>query len=161
MPSNTSSSHPSESAPVPFRRSRWPGRLAILIGAGHQLVGLADKRTRQPLLDAIQDGYFDKFAPSFERLHSFWFFIGGINIILLGKFMNWYLFPEDYDKTLLQPAQDQQKQVQRRPRVQSDRSLPRSLGYWMIGICMVGITSLPRSGFYLFGIEGLALILSK
>ncbi|KAI7817115.1 hypothetical protein BC939DRAFT_507676 [Gamsiella multidivaricata] len=45
--------------------------------------------------------------------------------------------------------------------IQSERKLPPELGVWLMGITVSGVTAMPTSGFYLLGIQGLAILFAK
>ncbi|KAF9348790.1 hypothetical protein BGX26_012827, partial [Mortierella sp. AD094] len=106
--------------------------------------------------------------------NSYWFFIAGVNMILRARLMDWYLFPDlpslpsssgVDDNTLIQNEAESEKQAlirrQQRSNDHSDRKIPRELGYWFVGIAVTGALAMPKSGFYLLGIQGLAIIFSE
>ncbi|KAG0226332.1 hypothetical protein B0O80DRAFT_453214 [Mortierella sp. GBAus27b] len=138
---------------VPYRASRWPARLLFATGLCHNIVGLLAEGVRKPLFDAIKAGYVAQFRVNYPRLHSFWFFVAGFNMMLMGRMINMHLFPND--KSLMA------KNEQAHSSTKSNRKLPRELGVWFIAIAIGGAAALPKSGFYLMGLQGIALLVSE
>ncbi|KAF9432119.1 hypothetical protein BGZ76_011242 [Entomortierella beljakovae] len=153
------------SSPIPYRSSRWPARFLVITGIGHTIVGLALQPIREPLVQAIKDGYFNQFKGSAARCHSFWFLLAGANMILMGRFIDWYLFSNIQDNAKPEYAKvvkDKDALTRHaRKAIQSDKALPRELGYWFVGLAVAGASAMPRSGFYLLGLQGLGILLSK
>ncbi|KAI1317585.1 hypothetical protein EDD11_008155 [Mortierella claussenii] len=184
-PTSSSSSSASQdlSGSIPYRSSRWPARFLVLTGIGHTIVGLVLRPIRLPLLASLQDGYFDAFAGTIERRHSFWFIIAGLNIVLIGKLVDLYLFPEDHKApnhskpigggsglpsekltaNILASKSHDQKEQKRAFRGQdcSERRLPREIGVWFLGLALGGQLAINKSGFFLLGLQGLAILLTK
>ncbi|KAF9576082.1 hypothetical protein EC968_000149 [Mortierella alpina] len=155
--SNTSKRSPSSADSVPYRSSLWPARFLILTGHFHNFVGLLIPQIRKPFIDTLKAGYLNQVDSDLGRAHAFWFFMGGINMVLMGKLMQWYLSPEENEDEGLRDLKDKP-----RDRLQRSRYvLPRELGIWFIGIGVIGATGMPKSGFYLLVAQGLGLLLSK
>ncbi|KAF9109224.1 hypothetical protein BGX27_007847 [Mortierella sp. AM989] len=154
------------SPPVPYRSSRWPARFMVSMGIGHTIAGLCFDSVRTPFFQAIKSGYFNKFY-GVERCHALWLFIGGVNMVILGRFMNWYLFPNSESDILIDNRINHKdgKQVSdrqhRRREYHSDRRLPRELGYWLVGLSVAGAAAMPKTGFFLFGLQGLAILFTE
>ncbi|KAG0255408.1 hypothetical protein BG011_005154 [Mortierella polycephala] len=148
---------PDSAAPIPYRSSRWPARFLIWTGIGHNIVGLLLPHYRKPMIDAVKAGFFNQFGANVARSNSFWFFFAGVNLVLMGKIVDWYLFPTKDD---VQPAANEALQRQGQDLKRSKRVLPRLLGTWFLGIGVVGAIAIPRSGFYLMIMQGLALHLA-
>ncbi|KAI7821167.1 hypothetical protein BC939DRAFT_504483 [Gamsiella multidivaricata] len=161
----SSSSSPSESShrpsAVPYRSSRWPARFLVWTGVGHNIVGFLIPAVRQPFVDALKGGYINQLGTSISRRHSFWFFMAGVNLVLLGKLVDWYLFPEQVDGHRKIKDDSSVRAHSDKGEVRSERKLPRELGVWFLGIAIGGATAIPKSGFYLLGIQGLAILFAK
>ncbi|KAG0197771.1 hypothetical protein BGX28_008719 [Mortierella sp. GBA30] len=142
-PKNSSSTEP-----IPYRSSRWPGRLLVWLGIGHNVAGFLKSDIRNPFVDALKAGFVNQFDSSADRRHSLWFFIAGLKMMMLGKVINYYLFPEDVVKD------KPRKRIQR-----SDKVLPRTVGVWFVGLGLIGAAAIPKSGFYLLIAEGLSILL--
>ncbi|KAG0035776.1 hypothetical protein BGZ82_005114 [Podila clonocystis] len=156
-----------------YRSSRWPGRLMIISGFTHTGYALRTAGLREPFLAAIRDGYVDQFKENTARGNSFWFILTGATIVLIGQLMNWYLFPEPRN-AILEKGSDKKKSkaVKQDPWKErligatvnqqvSQFVLPRKMGVWLVGLWIVGAAAYPVSGFYLFAIQGLAILLTK
>ncbi|KAF9098275.1 hypothetical protein BGX29_007721 [Mortierella sp. GBA35] len=158
-PNNTSGNKASSA--VPYRSSRWPARLLIWTGIGHNLVGLfVKKEMAKPFMEAVQGGYVNQFARSTARCNAFWFLIVGFNLVMLGRVVDWYLFPDEQEQAP-HIKDKEKKQKTEQSLVRSERVLPRELGYWFVGIGVAGATALPIGGFYLLIGQGAALLLAK
>ncbi|KAF9545694.1 hypothetical protein EC957_010557 [Mortierella hygrophila] len=166
--SYSSSSSSSSTTPIPYRSSRWPARLLVWTGIGHNLVGaFVIPEIGGNFMDAIKHGYVNQFEKNFPRCNALWFMIVGVNLILLGRAVDWYLFPEDKEQapravlTEGKEKEKSQKEQKKRNLVRSGRVVPRELGYWCLGLGVVGIAALPKSGFYLMLFQGAAILLAK
>jgi len=129
----------------------------MLTGIGHNIVGLIKPVYREPLTQALQAGYLNQFGLS-QRGNAFWFFLTGFNLFLIGRLVDWYLFPIEGKP---------QKKIQSTPasvtdtRVRSERVLPQELSYWCLGLGIGGGLAFPTSGVHLMTIQGLLLLLLK
>lgn len=91
----------------------------------------------------------------------------GFNLILLGRAVDWYLFPEDQEQApraaLTDGKEMEKSQMEQKKRslVRSERVVPRELGYWCLGLGVAGVAALPISGFYLMIFQGAAILLAK
>jgi len=163
--STASSSSSSRSEAVPYRSSRCPARFLIFTGVGHTAVGLLIDNIRVPFLEAVSAGYVNQFTVSLSRHNSFWYFLAGVNLILLGKTVEWYLFlePESsiHGGKSKKDLKDDSSSLRHYSKVRSERVLPRELGVWFLGIGIGGAAAIPKSGFYLLILQGLALLLAK
>ncbi|KAG0373766.1 hypothetical protein BGX24_011265 [Mortierella sp. AD032] len=148
----SSNSDGNSSQAVPYRSSRWPARLMILTGVIHNVAGLFDPHIGTYFNEALKAGYVNQFTGSFTRSHAFWFYLVGVNFIMAGRLMDWYLFPED--------VREQQKDT-KQSLVRSQRVLPREVGYWFLGIGVAGVAAFPESGFYMLIFQGAGLILAQ
>ncbi|GJJ70225.1 hypothetical protein EMPS_02574 [Entomortierella parvispora] len=142
---------------IPYRSSRWPGRLLMLTGIGHNIVGLIRSVFREPFIQALNAGYLNKFDYS-HRGNSFWFLLTGFNLFLIGRLVDWYLFPIE-DK--VQKKTQSSAAAVPDARVRSRRALPQELTYWCLGLGIGGGLAFPMSGFHLMTIQGLLLLLLK
>ncbi|KAF8932670.1 hypothetical protein BGZ47_011244 [Haplosporangium gracile] len=165
--SSAPSSSASSNSSVPYRSSRWPGRFLVWTGIGHNLVGgFLKPEIGGNLMDAIRGGYVNQFAKSLPRCNAFWFMIVGVNLILLGRAVDWYLFPEEQEQAphaALTDCKEKEKprKEQKKSLVRSERVVPRELGYWCLGLGVVGVAALPIGGFYLILFQGAAILLAK
>ncbi|KAF9109225.1 hypothetical protein BGX27_007848 [Mortierella sp. AM989] len=152
---------------TPYRSSRWPSRFLIATGVIHTAYAFIFDEVRVPLVQAILGGYFNQFDHSIERGLSFWFVIGGLNMIWLGKTMDWYLFPDTPSGAIMDNTIHEKdgNQITRRQheqdKVRSDKKLPRQFGYWLLGMGVGGIAAIPKSGFYLLALQGMAILFSE
>ncbi|KAF8985443.1 hypothetical protein BGZ52_010722 [Haplosporangium bisporale] len=158
-----------------YRSSRWPGRLMILSGVSHTRYAFRVPDLRDPFIAAIRDGYVDQFKQSTARGNSFWFIFAGASMVLIGQLMNWYLFPEPRSALLkgrgaeskskgAKPTNDSWKErlVGATHNQQASQFvLPRKMGVWLMALWIGGATAFPVSGFHLFGLQGLAILLTK
>ncbi|KAF9134679.1 hypothetical protein BGW39_006268 [Mortierella sp. 14UC] len=152
----TASSNNNNAFPVPYRSSRWPARWLIWTGVVHNVVGFISPEIGPYFNDAVRAGYVNQFVPDYARCHAFWFYLVGFNFIMMGRAMDWYLFPEDVQEQKKGRAEKKNKSL-----VRSDKVMPRELGYWFLGIGVAGAAALPESGFYLLIAQGAGLLLAK
>ncbi|ORZ21870.1 hypothetical protein BCR41DRAFT_350154 [Lobosporangium transversale] len=161
MPSSTSSAPRTGAAirlarliiPSNYRSSRWPGRFLLWTGHLHNAVGLMISELRDPLLSALKAGYFNAFDSSIYRCNAFWFFLAGFQMVIGGRMMNLHLFSSSND------GKQEGEQFQHKySQSLSQRKLPREVGWWLLAIGMGGAIAMPASGFYLVGLQGLAIL---
>lgn len=123
----------SDPSPVPYRSSRWPARLIASTGLFHNVVGLLIKDIRKPFIDAILSGYVGQFNGA-KRLHSFWFFFGGVSMMLMGRMIDLHLFPEDEPPTVKNGIKEDSSANARRHTNTNRSGAPRS-GRMVLGNC--------------------------
>jgi hypothetical protein len=86
--------------------------------------------------DMFRAGVFDSVEGNPERSFAFWFLIVGIACFFLGHTMHFYI------KKTAQPA-------------------PEFLGYYMLVLGIAGTVFVPVSGFFLFIIQGVIIVVAK
>ncbi|KAG0247992.1 hypothetical protein BGZ95_008273, partial [Linnemannia exigua] len=155
---NIPTSSNNKSSAIPYRSSRWPARYLIWTGIVHTIYGFINPRIRVFFNDAVKAGYFNQFVGDYARCNAFWFYLAGVNFIVMGRFVDWYLFPKDVERKKVQGEKEREK---KQSLARSEKELPRELGYWFLGIGVVGVAALPKSGFYLMIFQGAALLLAK
>ncbi|KAG0373767.1 hypothetical protein BGX24_011266 [Mortierella sp. AD032] len=112
MPSDniSKSSKNNNSSAVPYRSSRWPARYLIWTGIGHNIAGFISPRIGVFFNDAAKAGYINQFAGDHARSNAFWFYVVGVNLIMMGRIVDWYLFPEDVqERTKVQGEKEKEK----------------------------------------------------
>jgi cellobiose phosphorylase len=122
-------------------------------------------------MDAVRGGYINQFSKSLPRCNALWFLMVGFNLIILGRAVDWYLFPGEQEqaphaaltdgKEKSQEERQQQMEHKKRSLVRSERVVPRELGYWCLGVGVAGAVALPIGGFYLMIFQGAAILLAK
>ncbi|KAF9960030.1 hypothetical protein BGZ72_008107 [Mortierella alpina] len=128
-----------------------------MTGIFHNVIGLLIPRVREPFMVALKAGYVGQLELNTGSRHAFWFFMGGVNMVLMGKLMQWCLSPETRED-------EGRRDLKDKPRDSLQRSsyvLPRELGVWFVGVGIAGAAALPKSGFYLLIAQGLGILLSK
>jgi len=89
------------------------------------------------LWEIIKGGFFNTVADDdFPLGVAFWFMVSGICFIILGHLLHYYIKKEQ------QPA-------------------PRLLGYWLLGLGVIGCVIMPVSGFWLFIPQALIIIFAN
>ena len=101
---------------------RWKGRWLIGVGLIHTVFSLIV--FAQPLLAALNDGLFNAIDAFGDRALAFWFLFFGLLLFPLGVLIDWIE---------VQPALEP----------------PRFVGYWLLGLSMMGCLTMPASGFWL------------
>lgn len=96
------------------------GTALTIVGILHTSIGLAEHR--EVLRDVVRDGVIDTVEGDAEREAAFWFITCGVAIVLMGWSLRW-------------------------ARLQTG-TLPRFVGPALLGIGTVGVTLMPRSGFW-------------
>jgi hypothetical protein len=87
-------------------------------------------------VEMFHAGVFNSVKGEPARSLSFWFLIVGIACFFLGHTLHYYI------KKTAQPA-------------------PKFLGYYMLGLGIAGTVFAPVSGFFLFIIQGLIIVVAK
>ncbi len=105
---------------------RWTGPLLMGTAVLHNVVGIFF--LREPLLAIMRDGIVNAISPNqmqpnFDREAAFWFLLVGVLLFILGQLAQW---------------------VQ-----QKTDALPDALGWWLLGLALVGVVMMPVSGFWL------------
>ncbi len=106
------------------------GRLLVLTGIGHCLVGLA--YYSGPLGDIVQGGFFDSIGTNAERDAALWFMVCGVLLVFLGGFVHW---------------------TQARL-----GTLPAFFGWGIVAVSVTGALLMPASGFWLTLLLGMLLV---
>lgn len=103
---------------------RHIGRLLIGVGVGHLIVGIA--LFHAPLAAVVRDGVVNTIplGTDFDRQAAFWFLFATPVTFLLGQLAN-------------------------RALVRSDAPSVRTIGWYLVGMGIVGVTMMPLSGFWL------------
>ena len=101
----------------------WVGRWIIAVGVIHTVIGFI--LFGAPLREIAAAGFWNTLSPGTPtRYLAFWFFFGGVAAMLVGYLADWI------------------------ERV-AGRTLPRGLGWSLLGIGLAGVILTPVSGFWL------------
>ena len=113
---------------------RWnPGTLLIATAIGHAVVGVALFHDAYAAI--LRDGFLDAVAPHADRMVAFWFLLFSPVCFLLG-------------------------QVVTRAIAHEDKPLIALLGWYVLGLGVVGAMGLPVSGFWLLIAIGVLMLRS-
>ena len=111
---------------------KYSGIFLVATGIIHSIVGIAIGKDY--LWGIITEGLFNTVQDDdFSRGLSFWFLVCGIAFIILGHLLHYYINKEQ------QPA-------------------PDLLGYWLLGLGIIGCIIMPVSGFWLFFPQALIIL---
>ena len=114
---------------------KYSGILLFATGILHCIVGVAVGKDY--LWGIAKEGFFNTaHEDDLSRGLAFWFLICGVVIIILGHLLHYYIKKEQ------QPA-------------------PKLLGYWLLGLGLIGGIIAPVSGFWLFIPQALIIIYAK
>ena len=114
---------------------KYSGIFLVATGILHTVFGIAAGINE--LSGMVKDGFFNAAASDdLSRGLIFWFLICGICFIILGHVLHYYIKKEQ------QPA-------------------PKLLGYWLLGLGVIGCAMIPASGFWLFLPQALIIIFAK
>ena len=114
---------------------KYSGIFLVATGILHTLVGMA--MGKDELWGIVKDGFFNAAKDDdFATGCAFWFLVCGIFLIILGHVVHYYIKKEQ------QPA-------------------PKLLGYWLLGLGIIGCAIMPASGFWLFLPQALIIIFAK
>ena len=100
---------------------RYTGHSLIAIGILHTVIGVL--AFGAPLAHIARDGFFNAVDPHPDRQAAFWFLLTGALLVILGQSTCW---------------------TQSRT-----GTVPRSLGWGLLGISLLGVILMPASGFWL------------
>ena len=109
---------------------RWIGPAIMATAVLHTIVGFIF--ASQPLMDVVNAGVFNAVDPHFDRMAAIWFLLFGVMLFLLGMFVQWAL--------------------------QTTGTLPASVGWVFLLMCIVGAILMPASGFWLGIIEAVIML---
>ncbi|MCL2803928.1 MAG: DUF6463 family protein [Micrococcales bacterium] len=112
---------------------RWTGRALVGIGVFHQILGLVAGWSIMG--QAARDGLLSATGQDPEFASLFWFLFAGVVMIMLGLLVSFV------NSTLRRPA-------------------PVWLGWWFVGMSLVGLPFVPVSGFWLTLALGIWMILA-
>ena len=118
----------------PIELWRYSGILLIATGVIHTVVGIA--LGGEYLWEILNDGLFDALGDDAHRNFAFWFLAMGIILIILGHVLHHYISREQ-------------------------KPVPRFIGYYFLGLSVVGCIIVPVSGFWLFIPQALIIIFAK
>ena len=102
--------------------NRLSGHLLMVTAMGHTAVGIL--LFRDPLAAMLNDGFFNAIRPHFDRMAAFWFLLFSPVLFLLGQITNYAVG-------------------------RSDAHLIRLVGFYLLGIGIIGVAALPLSGFWI------------
>ena len=114
---------------------KYSGIFLIATGILHSIVGIAF--SKDYLWAIIKEGLFNTVKDDdFALGLSFWFLMCGIIFIILGHVLHYYIKKEQ------KPA-------------------PKFLGYYLLGLGIIGCIIMPVSGFWLFIPQALIILFAK
>ncbi len=105
------------------------GTLLRLTGLLHQAVGLLV--AGDLVVAALRDGYVGAFEVDAQRAVMFWYFVSGFFMLFAGRAL---------------------------AEIERERPLPAGLGWWLLGIGVLGGLAIPLSGFWLAVPQGLLVL---
>jgi len=110
------------------------GIFLIATGIIHTIFGIIVGK--YILFAILKSGIFDAIDIESSRELIFWFLICGVLIIALGHILHYYIQKEQ-------------------------KSAPKLLGYYLLGLSIIGCVVMPASGFWLFIPQSLIILLAK
>jgi H+/Cl- antiporter ClcA len=113
---------------------KYSGILLIITSILHTLVALIT--SGNAFADMLRDGVFNSVESDLTRSLSFWFLIVGVVCFIFGHTLHYYI------KKMEQPA-------------------PKFLGWYMLALGIVGSVFAPVSGFFLFILQGIIIVVAK
>jgi hypothetical protein len=114
---------------------KYSGIFLIATGILHSVVGIV--LSKDDLWAIIKEGLFNTVKDDdFSRGLAFWFLVCGVIIIILGHVLHYYIKREQ------KPA-------------------PVFLGYYLLGISVIGCIVIPVSGFWLFIPQALIILFAR
>ena len=113
----------------------YSGIFLLATGIIHSLVGIA--MCKNELWSIVKDGLFNAAKEGdFATGLAFWFLVCGVIIIFFGHVLHYYIKKEQ------KPA-------------------PKFLGYYLLGMSVIGCIIMPMSGFWLFIPQALIILFAK
>ena len=106
-----------------LRLWKYNGVFLIATGMLHSVIGIA--LGKDFLWAILKDGLWNTVDKDIYRELAFWFLICGVFIIILGHVLHYYIKNEQ------KPA-------------------PLFVGYYLLGLSVIGCIAMPVSGFWLF-----------
>jgi len=113
---------------------KYSGILLIATGILHSVVGII--AMSNDLWAILKDGLLNAVGADVDRNLALWFLVCGIFIIILGQVLHHYIKKEQ------KPA-------------------PKFLGYWLLGVPIIGCIIAPVTGFWLFIPQALIILFAK
>ena len=113
---------------------KYSGIFLVATGIIHTVFGVAVGKDY--LMAIVKNGFFNSVGDDADFGVIFWFLICGIVVIILGQTLHYYIKKEQ------QPA-------------------PVSLGYWLLGLSVIGCMIIPASGFWLFIPQAFIILFAK
>ena len=113
---------------------KYSGIFLIATGILHSVAGIIFMGN--DLWAILKDGLLNAVGEDINRSLAFWFFFGGVIIIFLGQVLHHYIKKEQ------KPA-------------------PKFVGYWFLGLSVIGCMIAPASGFWLFIPQALIILFAK
>jgi uncharacterized membrane protein len=114
---------------------KYSGIFLLATGILHSIVGIV--MCKDDLWAIIKGGLFNTVKEDdFSRQIAFWFLVCGVIIIILGHVLHYYI------KKTQKPA-------------------PILLGYYLLGLSVIGCIIIPASGFWLFIPQALIILFAK
>jgi len=113
---------------------KYSGIFLIATGILHSVVGIM--LMYNDLWSILKDGLLNAVGDDVDRNLALWFLICGIFIIILGQILHYYIKKEQ------KPA-------------------PPFLGYWLLGLSVIGCIIAPATGFWLFIPQALIILFAK
>ena len=113
---------------------KYSGIFLVATGIFHSVVGIA--LCKDYLWAIVKDGLWDALGGDVYRELSFWFLVCGIFIIILGHLLHVYIKKEQ------KPA-------------------PIVLGYYLLGLSVIGCIIEPVSGFWVFPPQAVIILFAN
>lgn len=115
---------------------KYSGILLIITAILHTLLAIAMMLKSGIFAEIVRNGVFNSIGTDFKLGMSFWFFVCGIALWILGQVLHYYIKREQ------QPA-------------------PKFLGWFLLIFSIIGVCFVPLSGFWLFIPQGLIILVGQ